>query len=83
MNIRTLTDIDLERDNQNDKWGGPDNDDTHTGFHWVAIFSTHLGKLAHSLWHGDVKRYRQQLVRIAAIAVAAIEACDRTATPED
>jgi hypothetical protein len=77
MNQKTIDDINQEREAQDKEWG-PGNDDSHLGWHWNAILTTRLGQFARSLWHGDEQVYRKRLVQIAAVAVAAIEAYDRT-----
>lgn len=71
-----------ERTAQDSKWGGPDRDDEHTRRQWIGFIEDHAKRarkatpLANAR-RGDLAEYRQQLVEIAAIAVAAIEAHDR------
>lgn len=68
-------DIQKERESQNAKWGGPSHDDTHTSHDWLAYIIKHAGKAV--MWPFDFRVFRIQMVRVAALAVAAIEWCDR------
>jgi transcriptional regulator with XRE-family HTH domain len=74
---RIWEEIKTERRAQDYKHGGPDNDDQHNGYIWITIFTDHLGELSKALWNRNLPKFRYQLVRLAAIAVAAIEWCDR------
>lgn len=58
--------IDAERKRQDDKWGGPSHDDEHLPREWRAFREK----------FESVMR-RAELVKIAALAVAQIEAIDR------
>jgi hypothetical protein len=60
----------VERDRQDDKWGGPEHDDDHYDEDWVRFIEEHAKK---SLT-GD---FRKRMVEVAALAVAAIEFNDR------
>jgi hypothetical protein len=56
-------------------------DADHTPDRWLALLCRHLG-LAAPVGDGhEPARYRRQLVRVAALAVAALEAHDRKAGP--
>lgn len=68
-------DIRRERRRQDSKWGGPDHDDRHSPGDWIRFIVKHLGRCAADTIDG--LSFRQHMVRIAALAVAAIEACDR------
>jgi hypothetical protein len=63
-----------ERHRQDEKWGGPDHDDKHSYGDWIIYLVQHLAKASLAV---SRQRYRYQLVRIAALAVAAIESFDR------
>jgi len=81
-----------ERARQDAKWGGPDHDDGHGASDWVGFIVRHAAKSirrdvarrAHLLEFADeyspMERpptVRKQLLRVAALAVAAIESLDR------
>ena len=70
-----LKSVRVERAIQDDKWGGEDHDDRHTSHDWVAIIIRHLGRAV--MWPFDVDKFGEQMVRVAAIAVAAVEWADR------
>lgn len=61
-----------ERIEQDKKWGGASHDDSHTPEEWSSFIRQRLAKSM------TAERRRYQLVRVAALAVAAIEAHDRT-----
>ena len=81
-----LTEILEERVRQNEKWGGPDHDDQHEPAEWEAFVRQHLER---GVWarqgkeerrahrQGRKDTWRAQLVRAAALAVAAVESHDR------
>jgi hypothetical protein len=55
-------------------WGN-ENDDSHSEESWSAIITHELGQ---ACFHEDNSaKFRQQMVKVAAVAVAAIEAIDR------
>lgn len=63
-----------ERNKQDAKWGGPDHDDQHGYLDWLMYIIQHVGKASLAISRAT---YRYQLIRIAALAVAAVEAFDR------
>tara|TARA_R110000787_G_scaffold26344_26_gene73752 strand:+ start:1399 stop:1710 length:312 start_codon:yes stop_codon:yes gene_type:complete len=68
-------DIRRERKRQDAEYGGPDHDDRQSFADWMVRIVKQLGKAFVDPF--DAATYRQQMVRIAALAVAAIEWCDR------
>ena len=66
-----------ERRDQDRTWGGPENDDKHTGFDWVALITKQLGRAVDGAFVGDAPDYVFAMVRVAALAVAAIESVRR------
>lgn len=69
-----------ERNQQMKEYGGADHDDKHVHADWLDMIDYQLGK--YSAVNGTSKTIhsgdeRQQLVKIAALAVAAIESYDR------
>ena len=83
-----LQEIEAERQRQDALFGGPAHDDQHAMMDWVGILVRHLGLAVddgmpsggatngHTACSNPA-RYRRQLVRVAAVSVAAIEAFDR------
>ena len=69
--------ISLERLAQDHLWGGPAQDDRHTEAEWVALLARHLGLAVDDGSGVSAERFRKQLVRVAALAVAAVESWDR------
>lgn len=76
-NLRTiLREIEIERHyGQDRKWGGAKHDDEHTDRDWVFYITKHLGKAV--TWPFNAGVFRKQMIRVAALAVAAIQALDR------
>ncbi len=62
-----------ERDRQDKKWGGPAHDDGHSINDFVAFIAKHAGKAVDEAPLGQ----RKQMIRAAALAVAAIQKIDR------
>lgn len=60
-----------ERDRQDALWGGPTHDDGHTQNEWLSFIQLYVDKA------DDPALFRKELVRVAALAVAAIQAYDR------
>lgn len=77
--LKVFKDVVEERHRQDAKWGGPNHDDEHDPRVWVAVIVEHLGRAVRddTRPRSDRTRYRQGMVRVAALAVAAIESHDR------
>lgn len=67
--------IKAEREKQDAEWGGPDHDDTHGIVDWGQFIRGHLLRATRET---SRRKMRYQLVRVAALAVAAVESLDRT-----
>lgn len=67
-----------ERTSQDKKWGGPAHDDTHLESDWCRYIATHNDLALENDSHGH---FRKQMIRVAALAVAAIEWYDRKREP--
>lgn len=68
----------LEREAQDIEWGGPAHDDKHSVDDWGVILLRHLGLAMNKSTGGPPSIvYRRQLIRVAAVCVAAIESYDR------
>lgn len=71
-----------ERNRQDLRWGGPEHDDRHDVSDWIFYLRTQLSNLAYASEKAmDDEAYEASvrfiLVKIAALAVAAIESHDR------
>ena len=65
--------VQLERERQYKKWGQQDHDEDR----WMVILMEEVGETARAIFEDDPANYREELVQVAAVAVAAIEAFDR------
>ena len=83
---KILAAIVAERERQDSLFGGPAHDDRHRPADWVALRAKHHGQAVsdgqpdHAAQDLDAlgqSRYRRQLIRLMAVACAAIEAFDR------
>lgn len=75
---KVLQDIVAERSAQDVQWGGPTHDDRHAPEEWLEYIEKQLdyANALIGMSEGDPE-YRERLVKIAALAVAAIQALDR------
>ncbi len=73
----TAAAIERERFRQNTQWGGPAHDDTHALGDWLEYITKQIAKAATALDKGDDHEAEQRLIKIAALAVAAIESTTR------
>jgi hypothetical protein len=88
-NEAIIVDVFAERDRQDAQWGGEEHDDGHTAHDWLRYIG-HQAQRAHDETLSDDRtqlvdpeHYRQRLVKIAALAFAAIASLDRLqGTPE-
>jgi hypothetical protein len=69
-----LNEIRAERQYQDSIWGGPEHDDTNTERNWADYIVEYLSGLSPRTQH---KGFRERMVKVAALAVAAIESHDR------
>lgn len=79
---KVLEAIQAERVRQDAQWGGPEHDDTHNLFDWVDFIVAQAEKfgqqtLARGEAYWATPDARQRLVKIAALAVAALESLER------
>ncbi len=61
-----------ERKRQDEQWGGARNDEKNSRNDWVSYIVYQLGK---STYGGE--KFREAMVKVAALALAAIESYDR------
>jgi len=75
-----------ERAAQDEKYGGVEHDDTHTPNDWIVLVARYATKAAaYPACDGEFTKesrvnFRKNMVRAAALAVAAIEYVDRNTT---
>ncbi len=74
-----IDDILAERALQDKEWGGNEHDDKHDFYDWRTYLYKQI--TAASMESGQHDRQRKRLVKIAALAVAAIESMDRKGGP--
>lgn len=73
-----IREVIAERARQDELWGIQD----HDPYLWLAILTEEVGEVARALLdateeHRDVVGYREELIQVAAVAVAMVEAWDR------
>lgn len=75
-----FNDIKDERERQDKKWG----EQNHAPIEWCAILGEEVGEvnkaaLEDHFSHGkmNLKNYREELIQVAAVAIAMIECLDR------
>lgn len=68
-----MNDVKEERLRQNEKWG----EQNHSRLMWCAILTEEVGEVAKAALEDSPSEYREELVQVAAVAVAAIESHDR------
>ena len=75
-----LLDLNTERKRQDQKWG----EQNHEPMKWLAILGEEYGEACAAILDNrepEPWRYRDELVQVAAVAVAAVEAFDRRYSP--
>lgn len=81
-----LDEVKDERARQDEQWGGPGHDDTHVPAEWFGFIQDqddHFTSASLSTRSHDeafiTATARERLIKIAALAVAAVESIDRKA----
>lgn len=64
-----------ERIRQNIKFGGVG---LHTPLAWLTILGEEVGEVTRAVVENDRANYREELIQVAATAIAAVEALDLT-----
>jgi hypothetical protein len=78
-----LEEIRQERAHQDKKWGGPSHDDVHSPYDWSAFILTYLGQSISDFVKESgrvepkLRAFRYNMIKVAALAIAAVEAVDR------
>lgn len=79
--------IATEREAQDARYGGEGHDDQHTFNDWIVLCCRYASKAAaypacsEGRTVEDSKRFRANMIRVAALAVAAVEYVDRGIEP--
>lgn len=68
-----LEEIKAERSAQDAQWGGAEHDDEHDSSEFCGFIAAQIEKCD----HGRGPDVRERLIKIAALAVAAVESYDR------
>ncbi len=73
--------IETERKYQRKRWGNDADDTSNTPFHFASYIAHYATRWMAGEWvplrRGTTDAFRQAMVKVAAIAVAAIESVDR------
>ena len=77
--MSVFEEIQVERDHQDDVWGGDEHDDKHSARDWVSYMIVYLGRSMGSEtgWGRNRSAVRRCFIKVAALCVAACEAIDR------
>lgn len=79
LRAKVLADVMLERQSQDQRWGDQ-HDDEHNEREWLAIIWSYLRHAEHQPPDRTLyTRYRENLIKVAALCVAAVESIDRQA----
>jgi len=78
INVPILMEVLQERIKQERKWG----QQNHDPLKWNAILGEEFGEVSKAILEGDIKNYRDELIQVAAVAIAAIDSLDRMKTGE-
>lgn len=74
---KLYSEVELERRVQDEKWGGPDHDDEHIDENWVDFITLRARRVLQTNPTTEAQQRRQQFIRVAALAIAAVESRDR------
>jgi len=74
-----LQEIKDERAYQDGRWGGHAHDDQHGPNEWIAFITAYAGKAFYCCDEhpADLLEFRRNMIKVAALAVAAVEWADR------
>jgi hypothetical protein len=73
------SEIEEERTRQDEKWGGPAHDDSHSPGDWRWLVGQRMGRAYTEYAQGAIAAHRKRLIEAAALVVAALESFDRHA----
>lgn len=69
-------DVETERTRQDKKWG----EQNHDVFKWITILVEEVGEAAEAALCQRSESYREEMIQVAAVAIAAVESLDRQKT---
>jgi hypothetical protein len=72
--VKVIAQVIQERKHQDRQWGGAAHDDTHSVLEWGSYICYQEAKLGGQI---SVREARERFIKIAALAVAAVESIDR------
>jgi hypothetical protein len=72
-----LAEVAKEREYQDRKWGGQPTDDKNKPADWSGYITMYLGTAMRGASAEDGTEYRKNMLKVAALAVAAVETYDR------
>lgn len=75
--VRVLEDVVKERKRQDEKHGGPVEDDKLDGRDFIELITIYNDQARAAGVMGDGPEVRRRLIQVAAIAIAAVESFDR------
>ncbi len=71
---RIICNLERERVNQTIKWGIQN----HIPLKWMAILGEEVGEANQAVLENELNNYRNELIQVADVAIAAIESLDRS-----
>ena len=74
---RILDEIRRERDRQDARYSDPDHDDSHYPGDWCLILTKYVGRAADTIDADADAVFRENMIRIAAVAIAVTQSFDR------
>lgn len=75
--MQVLDDVARERLAQDAQWGGPAHDDQHSVDDWSSFIDYQLSFIWYPAKEPTPAEIRARLVKVAALAIAAVESLDR------
>lgn len=72
-----LAKVSNERAEQDNTWGVQN----HTSYKWMSILMEEVGEASKATLEGNTSSYCDELIHVAAVAIAAIESLYRQSTP--
>jgi hypothetical protein len=74
--VEIFTNIEQEREKQDLEWGGAIHDDEHSLEDWIDFIDAQINR-AEECESTNLPGVRERLIKVAALAIAAVESIDR------